>query len=179
MVLNEVFLDAFRFLTHVGWESFFFVTKAIGWVIAGELFHMLPALILLSLVIAIEAYTLHRLVKVPCTLAVPRMIAINLIDILVESLVVQLLLYRMMDLSKYVHSFYPHMYTIFSLRTLAIVILFFVRYATACAVYSIFDKSVDKLALRKAMLRANGYSYLFVVAVLTVFRIVTSDMYFF
>jgi len=136
--------------------------------------------------VGLESYTLHRMIKVPCTQAVPRMIIINLIKFLAQSIIGILILitFNMATFMKFERFFrIPDIKTI-SATTInqeAIMslifgvvfasILFITGVLIASKAYQLFDKKIDKAQLKKAMLRANFISYSFVTLVFLTFII--------
>lgn len=121
-------------------------------------------LIIFGIVIAIESYVVHRMLKKACTVVVPRMIAVNLVEVLVQLLMFipvgflnnALGTVKVASLVTLIHLF---------IRFVPALVIFYVRWMTACKVYIHFEPAVNQLQLRRAMLWANGLSYLYLVVI--------------
>ena len=143
--------------------------------------------IILAFFIAIECCAICRMLQKSCIFVVPRMIFINVVELLVQVLVWAPLTMVMwvVYIVKYGTSLMgnmetfanfgamikndPAMFDQFVLWPLAVfglisaLVLFCVRYKTACKMFAWFDPSIDRVRLSKTMLVANGLSYLFLM----------------
>jgi hypothetical protein len=151
-------------LSYVMWHSFFFVPKILGALFMGNGLYIAQALILLACMIAIESYSLHRLIKVPCRSAALRMTFINFINIFAQWIAAYPLFY-FIDLHNYLQDFYLKAYAFYILTIIASCILLLCRTTVASIIYGWFDKSINRSLLRKAMLKTNLLSYGFIVTV--------------
>jgi hypothetical protein len=149
-------------LSYVMWHSFFFVPKILGALFMGNGLYIVQALILFACMIAIESYSLHRFIKVPCRSVVPHMIFINFINIFTQWLAAYPLFY-FIDLHKYLEDFYLKAYAFYGLTIIASCILLICRTIVACIIYGWFDKSINRTMLKKAMFKTNLLSYSFIV----------------
>ncbi len=108
-------------------------------------------------VVVIQAYTVHRLLKVPCTKAVPRMILINVACEIITLLLIGL-----------AHKIYPlkaiDLWLIFLWSILLSIAIFAVRVLVSSKFFSWFDPSLHKKALTRAMIFANVFTVLFLLA---------------
>lgn len=151
-------------LSYVMWHSFFFVPKILGALFMGNGLYIAQALILLACMITIESYALHRLIKVTCRSAVPRMIFINFINIFVQWLAAYPLFY-LIDLHNYLQDFYLKAYAFYILTIIASCILLICRTTVAFIIYGWLDKSINRSTLKNAMFKTNLLSYSFIVTV--------------
>lgn len=130
---------------------------------------LVPLLIWICSVI-IEAYTLHRLLPVPCTKAVPRMLCINVVQMIIQLFLVQNL----------VVFFVTHSFKIFPILQNSLfagvlislvyaILIFFIRVSIAYRLYHWFDPSVSAIKLKQTVLIANLLSVVFLIIFCLVF----------
>jgi CDP-diglyceride synthetase len=131
-------------LSFAAWTSFFFVTRMMGALFVGNGMYCIQALILLTLVIVIEAYTMHKLIKVAYSRAVLRMGIINLIHHLISFFILILSDENILIIYKY----------------LGIILLIGARMVVSYIIYSQMDPQANKILLRKAILITNSISFI-------------------
>lgn len=160
-------------LSYVMWHAFFFIPKIFGAFFMGNGFYIAQALLLLTCVIIIETYLLHRYIKAPYRLAIPAMTFINFADILIQAAVAYPLFY-LIDLHNYPQTVYTKIYCLYGLTIFASIIILLCRITTAYRIYRWFDTKIDKNVLKKAMIKINCMSYVFIV---TIFFLLQSTSY--
>ncbi len=131
-------------LSFAAWTSFFFVTRIMGALFVGNGMYCLQALTLLMVIIATEAYTMHKLIKVAYSRAVLRMGIINLIHPFISLFVILLRVFDILIVYKY----------------LGIIILLGARMLVSYIIYSQMDPQVNKISLRKAVVITNSISFI-------------------
>ena len=107
----------------------------------------------------IQAYTVHRLLRVPCSKAVPRMIIISILNSIVLFVIHELLgyAYHLQEL----HTFgIMILWTVFSVITMFIVQVFIAFY-----VYTKFDANVSSKKLIKVLSLAILLSMIFLMII--------------
>ena len=122
---------------------------------------ILVGILLLVYVVGIESYVACRLLQKKCAVIVVRMLGINLIEQVVQNIIffgVVVAVFMISIQTGIVVS------TIFEL--LFVLLLFYARVIISSAMLSWFDPSVDRARLKRAMLLANGLSYLFLLIVM-------------
>ncbi len=109
--------------------------------------------------VGIESCSVSYLLKKTYRLVVPRMVLINVIEIIMQlsSIVVFALCYYILVLFKFRDKDFGMM--LFML--IFVFALFCARVAISSSIFSSYDSSVDEARLFKVMIYANGWSYLF------------------
>lgn len=121
---------------------------------------LLIGIALLFIVIGIESYVIHRLLKKGKMFVFLRMIIINLIEQVMQNIA-----FFLVVLGVYL---IPIQIGIVGrvLGELALVLCFFYgRVVFSSWFFSLIDSSINKIQLKKAMLQANGLSYAFLLVV--------------
>lgn len=114
--------------------------------------------------IIVEAYTFHRMLKVPCKQAVPRLFITNVACFIVQFFVAQMVLARLFMLILEVYD--NNTIVFFGFNIIATLILFLLHMFITCQVYyRLFDSSIVKNELRKVVFFATVLSrvYLFMI----------------
>lgn len=154
-----------RKLSYIMWHSFFFVTKTLGAFIAGDIIYIIQALILWGCMIAIESYSLHRILKTPFLKTLPRMALINMIELFIQ-VAIAYPLFHLIDLHNHAKNFDTFIYLLYGLTICASIIMLACRTITSYLIYQrFFDTKTDKNILKKAFIKTNCLSYSFIVAV--------------
>lgn len=122
--------------------------------------------IVLAFAIGIESYTIHRLLKKRCTFVVPRMVFINIIEQVVQFIVLFAAVLGAFTIQS-------NMSTAGMLcsELILVICLFYARVIFSSTVFSWFDSSLNRSEVKKAMLIANSFSYLFLFAVSGLLRL--------
>lgn len=128
---------------------------------------LLVTLIVFGCSVAIQAYTLHRLLKVACTQAVPRMLVINIVQDVLFVFLLMVVGYcfsseKMIWLGSMISPEIFHICHIVAYIVFTIAI-FVVRVLVAGKIFSWFDPSLNKKNLQRAMIYANAFSAAFLL----------------
>lgn len=138
------------------WDAFLFVPKILGALFMGNGTYIVSALILFTLVILIESLLFRYFLKTKYLKIVPRMILVNIADVIIQ-LIAAIPLSYLFDAG-------------ITFVFVSCMIMLFCRFVTSYYAYAWLDRDVNLLRLKRAVIVSNCVSYIFVVAVIFISR---------